>query len=74
MSMPSVEAEPQIGDVLLGHRRRRQRHAGRVDAFVLAERPAGHDHGAQLVALAVDVTRSSIRPSSSSSRSPGCAE
>ena len=33
-----AEAEVQVVDVFLGQRRRRQRHAGRVDAFVSAER------------------------------------
>ena len=38
------EAEPQIVDVLLGQRRRRQGDARRVDALVPAERPAvDHD-------------------------------
>ena len=43
MSTPSDEAELQIVDVLRRDRRRRQRHAGRVDPFVLAELAAFDD-------------------------------
>ena len=38
MSTPSASAELEIVDVLLRDRRRRQRHARGVDAFVLADR------------------------------------
>ena len=48
-----------------------QRDARRVDALVLAEPAARHDDRDQLVGRACSMTRSSMRPSSSSSRSPG---
>ena len=47
------EAEPQVVDVLRRDRRGRERHAGSIDALVLAERPA-IDHGrANLGAVAL---------------------
>ena len=68
------EAEPQIVDVLVGERRWRQRDARSVDALVLAEQAAVDDNDFEARRLIVRATRSSIRPSSSSRRSPGCAD
>ena len=40
-----MQAEPQVGGVLLGDGRGRQRHARGIDALLLPERAAGHDRG-----------------------------
>ena len=47
-----LQAESQVRSSLAVMRRRRQRDARRVDAFLPAERPAVDDHGRQLVAVA----------------------
>ena len=40
-----IEAELQIGAVLLGERRERQHGVRNVDAFAIGQRPAGNDLG-----------------------------
>ena len=68
-----LEAKAQIVCVFRRDRRGRQLHTRGIDPFVFTE-PATGDHGCgQLVADAA-ATRSSIFPSSSSSRSPGLAD
>ncbi len=73
-----IDAEPQaeleIVDVLGRERRRRQRHAWRIDALVLAERRAVHHDGRRARRADRATTRSSIRPSSRRRRSPGFAD
>ena len=67
MSTPSDSPNLQIVDILRRDRRRRQVHAGRVDALVLAERPAFDD------AVAISPP-SSLRRAARSCRRPAAGD
>ena len=66
-----LQAESQVLRVLGRDRAGGQPDARGIDAFVLSERSAVDDARHDLVAAPCRATRSSMRPSSSSRRSPG---